>query len=74
MSVDPAMRPRLAGQTALNEAMMGGAIGRVLKSRNPAFNVGDHVESMNGFREYFVSGAKGLSKLDAGRHAAWLPI
>jgi NADPH-dependent curcumin reductase CurA len=59
------MRPRLAGQTALNEAMMGGAIGRVLKSRNPAFNVGDHVESMNGFREYFVSDGKGLSKLDA---------
>ena len=65
MSVDPAMRPRLAGQTALNEAMMGGAIGRVLKSRNPAFNVGGHVESMNGFREYFVSDGKGLSKLDA---------
>jgi NADPH-dependent curcumin reductase CurA len=55
----------LAGQTALNEAMMGGAIGRVLKSRNPAFNVGGHVESMNGFREYFVSDGKGLSKLDA---------
>ena len=65
MSVDPAMRPRLAGQTALNEAMMGGAIGRVLKSLNPAFNVGDHVESMNGFRENFVSDGKGLSKLDA---------
>jgi NADPH-dependent curcumin reductase CurA len=65
MSVDPAMRPRLAAQTALNAAMMGGAIGRVLKSRNPAFNVGDHVESMNGFREYFVSDGKGLSKLDA---------
>jgi NADPH-dependent curcumin reductase CurA len=65
MSVDPAMRPRLAGQTALNEAMMGGAIGRVLKSRNPEFNVGNHVESMNGFREYFVTDGKGLSKLDA---------
>lgn len=65
MSVDPAMRPRLAGATTLNEAMMGGAIGRVIKSRNPAFQVGDHVESMNGFREYFVSDGKGLSKLDA---------
>jgi NADPH-dependent curcumin reductase CurA len=65
MSVDPAMRPRLAGPTALNEAMMGGTIGRVLKSRNAAFNEGDHVESMNGFREYFVSDGKGLSKLDA---------
>src|SRR6202790_551951 len=65
MSVDPAMRPRLAGPTALNEAMIGGAIGRVLKSRNAAFSVGDHVESMNGFRECFVSDGKGLSKLDA---------
>src|SRR6202790_4041420 len=65
MSVDPAMRPRLAGPTALNEAMIGGAIGRVLKSRNAAFSVGDHVESMNGFREYFVSDGTGLSKLDA---------
>ena len=65
MSVDPAMRPRLAGQTALNEPMIGGAIGRVLESRNAAFKVGDHVESMHGFREYFVSHGKGLSKLDA---------
>jgi NADPH-dependent curcumin reductase CurA len=65
MSVDPAMRPRLAGPTALNEAMMGGAIGRVLESRNAAFRQGEHVESMNGFREYFVSDGKGLSKLDA---------
>jgi NADPH-dependent curcumin reductase CurA len=65
MSVDPAMRPRLAGPTALNQAMMGGAIGRVLKSRNPAFKEGDHVESMNGFREYFLSDGKGLSTLDA---------
>src|SRR5271163_2652246 len=34
MSVDPAMRPRLAAQTPLNAAMIGGAIGRVLKSRH----------------------------------------
>jgi NADPH-dependent curcumin reductase CurA len=65
MSVDPAMRPRLAGPTALNEAMMGGAIGRVLESRNAAFRQGEYVESMNGFREYFISDGKGLSKLDA---------
>jgi len=65
MSVDPAMRPRLAGPTALNEAMVGGAIGRVLESRHGGFRQGDYVESMNGFREYFVSDGKGLSKLDA---------
>ncbi|HXC09462.1 MAG TPA: NADP-dependent oxidoreductase [Steroidobacteraceae bacterium] len=65
MSVDPAMRPRLAGQTPLNEAMPGGAIGRVLASRLPGFAPGDYVQSMLGFRQYFVAGAKGLSKLDA---------
>jgi NADPH-dependent curcumin reductase CurA len=64
MSVDPAMRPRLAGPTALNEVMMGGAIGRVLASRNAAFKEGDYVESMSGFRERFVSDGKGLSRLD----------
>src|SRR5271170_3115504 len=58
MSVDPAMRPRLAGQTPLNEAMMGGTIGRVVKSRHAAFKEGDYVESMCGFREYFVSDGK----------------
>jgi hypothetical protein len=65
MSVDPAMRPRLAGQAALNEAMLGGAIGRVVKSRNPAFKEGDHVESMHGFREHFLSDGKGLAVIDA---------
>ena len=66
MSVDPAMRPRLAGQTPLNEAMSGGAIGRVLKSRHAGYKEGDVVQSMQGFRQYFVSEGKGLSKLDAG--------
>jgi NADPH-dependent curcumin reductase CurA len=65
MSVDPAMRPRLAGQQALNVAMTGGAIGRVLKSRHVSFKEGDYVESMNGFRQYFVADVKGLSKLNA---------
>jgi hypothetical protein len=65
MSVDPAMRPRLAGQTPLNEAMAGGAIGRVLESRLTGYQAGDVVESMQGFRQYFVSRGEGLSKLDA---------
>lgn len=65
MSVDPAMRPRLAGQTPLNQAMIGGAVGRVLKSRHPSYREGDLVQSMHGFREYFISEGKDLSKLDA---------
>lgn len=65
MSVDPAMRPRLGGQTPLHEAMPGGAIGRVLASRHAGFEAGDHVQSMLGFRQYFVAAGKALSKLDA---------
>jgi NADPH-dependent curcumin reductase CurA len=64
LSVDPAMRPRLAGQQALNEAMLGGAIGRVLTSRHPDFAAGDFVQSMRGFRSHFVAPAKELGRID----------
>jgi len=63
MSVDPAMRPRLTAGQALNEAMMGGALGRVVKSRNPGFAEGELVSNRLGFREYFLSDGKGLTKL-----------
>lgn len=68
MSVDPYMRPRLAAQTELNAPMLGGAIGRVLQSRNADFKEGDYVTSGCGFREYFVADGKNpaqaLKKLD----------
>ncbi|HEY2684352.1 MAG TPA: NADP-dependent oxidoreductase [Steroidobacteraceae bacterium] len=64
LSVDPAMRPRLAGQQALNEAMLGGAIGRVLASRHADFASGDYVQSMRGFRTHFVAPAKELGKIE----------
>ena len=63
MSVDPAMRPRLSGAQPMNEAMMGGALGRVVKSRNPAWAEGDLVTNRQGFREYFLSDGNGLTKL-----------
>lgn len=63
MSVDPAMRPRLSAGQALDEAIGGGAVGRVEKSRNPAFKEGDLVNNRFGFREAFVSDAKGLAPL-----------
>jgi NADPH-dependent curcumin reductase CurA len=66
MSVDPAMRPRLAAQTPLNKALPGGAIGRVLESRHAGYAAGDLVESMHGFRQCYVSAGAGVSKLDAG--------
>ncbi|HEV2532389.1 NADP-dependent oxidoreductase [Phenylobacterium sp.] len=64
MSVDPAMRPRLTAGQALNEAMMGGALGRVVQSRHGDFKVGDLVTNRLGFREFFTSDGKGLTKLE----------
>ena len=55
MSVDPAMRPRMSVGQELNEAMGGGALGRVEKSRNAAFKEGDLVTNRFGFREVFTS-------------------
>jgi NADPH-dependent curcumin reductase CurA len=56
MSVDPAMRPRLAvGQQPLNKPMGGGAIGVVTASRNAAFKEGDLVQHQAGFREYWLT-------------------
>jgi NADPH-dependent curcumin reductase CurA len=63
MSVDPAMRPRLTAGQALNETMLGGALGRVVQSKHPDFAVGDLVSNRLGFREYFTSDGKGLTKL-----------
>lgn len=71
MSVDPYMRGRMrdipsyAPPFQVGKAMEGGAVGEVVESRNPAFAVGDQVSSNNGWREYFLSDGKDLSKLPA---------
>ena len=63
MSVDPAMRPRLTRGYELSAVMSGGALGRVLQSRNAAFAEGDLVLGLQGFREHAVSDGRGLRKL-----------
>lgn len=69
MSVDPYMRGRMydrasyAAPFQLGEAMQGGAIGEVVASNDPTLKPGDLVESMLGWREYFVAPALGLQKL-----------
>jgi NADPH-dependent curcumin reductase CurA len=63
MSVDPALRPRMSQGQELDQAIAGGALGRVLASRNAAFAEGDIVRSRHGFREAFVSDGKGVGKL-----------
>ena len=42
---------------------MGGALGRVVQSKHHGFAVGDLVTNRLGFREYFTSDGKGLTKL-----------
>jgi NADPH-dependent curcumin reductase CurA len=55
LSVDPYMRPRLNADQALNEAMLGTGIGRVVKSRDPAVSEGTLVRYAAGMRERFLS-------------------
>lgn len=64
MSVDPAMRPRLTAGYELNEPMASAAIGRVVQSKASELAVGDVVSNGFGFREWFVSPAKGLRRLE----------
>jgi NADPH-dependent curcumin reductase CurA len=70
MSVDPYMRGRMKESKSyvasfqLGKALEGSAIGEVVDSRNPAFQPGDIVNSMMGWREYFLSDGQGLRKLD----------
>lgn len=55
MSVDPAMRPPMTnGQTKLNEAMTGGALGKVVESSSAGIPVGSYVKHRFGFRDYVV--------------------
>lgn len=65
LSIDPAMRPRLSAGQALNEPMAGGAIGRVVQSRNPKFKEGDSVQHPWSFREYANCDGRGVAKMDA---------
>jgi NADPH-dependent curcumin reductase CurA len=63
MSVDPYMRRSMSPDATdlepwpLNKALDGPSVGRVIETRNPAFAVGDLVESMSGWQEHFVSNA-----------------
>ena len=72
MSVDPYMRGRMKEAKSyvppfqLGKPLEGAAIGEVLESRNEAFQTGDIVNSILGWREYFVSNERGLRKLDKG--------
>ncbi|HXQ26467.1 MAG TPA: NADP-dependent oxidoreductase [Candidatus Acidoferrales bacterium] len=71
LSVDPYMRGRMNGirtyadPVDIGQLMVGGTVGKVVQSQNPAFHVGDSVAGYWGWQEYAVSDGKGLQKLDA---------
>src|SRR5207247_2767528 len=73
LSLDPYMRGRMmdaknyAALQPLNEVMIGGTVGEVAASENPAFAVGDPVVGMGGWQLYQrVAAAElgGLRKVD----------
>lgn len=71
MSVDPYMRGRMMDRKSyippfqIGEVLAGGAIGRVVESKSSKFAVGDHVESMFGWREAFVAADNQVQKIGA---------
>ena len=72
MSVDPYMRGRMIDRKSyvppfqVGAVLQGGAVGEVVESRSDDFGVGEHVLSMNGWREYYLSNGDGLQKVDGG--------
>lgn len=69
MSVDPYMRGRMVDRKSyvppfqIGETLTGHAIGVVEASEHPDFAVGDHVESMHGWREAWTESTTGLTNL-----------
>ncbi|EGG49426.1 MULTISPECIES: NADP-dependent oxidoreductase [Streptomyces] len=70
LSVDPYMRGRMSAAKSyvapfeLGKAMQGGAVGEVLASDAEGIAVGDHVLHFFGWREYAVTDAKHVVKVD----------
>jgi NADPH-dependent curcumin reductase CurA len=70
-SVDPYMRGRMSeGKSyvapfAVGKALDGAAVGQVVQSRDPGFHVSAWVQSLCGWRDYFVAPAQQLRKIDA---------
>jgi NADPH-dependent curcumin reductase len=70
LSLDPYMRGRMndsksyAAPQPLNEVMIGGTVGEVVESKNPAWRAGDKVVGMLGWQEFGSSDGAGLRKVD----------
>lgn len=70
MSVDPYMRGRMKDTDSyvppfqIDEPLEGGCIGEVVQSQNDQFEEGDMVLGNLGWREYWTSDGKGITKID----------
>src|SRR5215510_1365548 len=70
LSLDPYMRGRMseakgyAANVNLGDAMVGGTVGQVMKSRNPRFKEGDFVVEYSGWQSHAVSNGATSMKLD----------
>lgn len=70
MTVDPYMRGRMMDRKSyvppfqIGKPLEGGAVGQVVASNSPKLKVGDYVQSMLGWREWFVADGASLMKLD----------
>ena len=69
LSLDPYMRGRMSASKSyaagveLGAVMVGGTVGEVAESRNPAFKAGDIVVGYLGWQQYGVSDGKELRKV-----------
>ncbi len=70
MSVDPYMRGRMNDVESyispfqVGQPLEAGVVGRVARSRHPAFREGDHVSGLLRWEEYSTSDGQGLHKVD----------
>jgi hypothetical protein len=73
LSLDPYMRGRMndgksyAAKVELGEVMIGGAVGEVIRSNNPAFKAGEFLVGSFGWQEYARSMGNGVMKVDPAR-------
>ena len=82
LSVDPYMRGRMsegksyAAPMQIGDVMVGGVVGRILRSNDPSLSYGDYVEGFLGWQQYGIAQAKQLRKLDpqAGPLSAALSV
>jgi NADPH-dependent curcumin reductase CurA len=70
ISVDPYMRSRMNDTKSyvpsfqIGKPLQGGAVGEVIESRSDVLAAGDWVNSMLGWREYYVAEGTSLMKID----------